>query len=340
MSKIYTITAILAASMSASALASTEDFYRGRTISIICGFAPGGGYDHHARLLARHLPRMVPGTPAAVVQNMVGAGSIRAANYVAMSAPKDGTVIAAVNQNVALYQLVGGKSAQYDARNFYWLGSASNSVGILYTWHTSPVRTIEDAKHHVANMGSQGPNSDSHIYPALINKLVGTKFKIITGYTSGSAALELAIERGEIDGRGGNSYNSLMVSNPDWIRDKKVNVVVQVGLAPEPNLKGVPMLQSLVKDEADRQIVDLISLSTAIGNAHWISGDTPPDRAGTLRKAYESTLADSAYNEEAERLRLAIRATPGSELQAMVERVASYPKAQKDAAAELLGWRD
>ena len=217
--------AILAFSLASSpAQAQTpEEFYKGKTINIIVGFTAGGGYDLYARLLSRFIGEHIPGKPGVVVQNMDGAGSVRASNHVYAVAPKDGTVIAAVNQNMPMYQLLGGKAAQFDAARMTWLGSMGGSNGLLYTWHTSKVKSIEDAKQTQVTLGGTGTNSDSHIFPTLINNMLETKFKVINGYAGGTKEIHLALERGEVEGRGGNSWASLQSSNPDWIAKKMVN---------------------------------------------------------------------------------------------------------------------
>ena len=221
--KVSAAALILALGLSGSgAQAQTPaEFYKGKTISIIVGFGAGGGYDLYARLVGRFIGEHIPGKPNVVVQNMEGAGSVRASNHVYTVAPKDGTVIAAVNQNMPMYQLLGGKAAQFDAANMVWLGTMGGSNGLLYTWHTSPVKTIEDAKKTEVKLGGTGTNSDSHIFPTLINNMLGTKFKVINGYAGGSKEVHLALERGEVEGRGGNSWSSLISSNRDWVEQKK-----------------------------------------------------------------------------------------------------------------------
>src|SRR5665647_459843 len=228
---------------------TAEEFYKGKTVTIIAGFGPGGGYDLYARVLARYIGNYIPGKPNVLVQNMEGAGSVRAANYVYVTAPKDGTTIAAVNQNMPMYQLLGGKAAQFDASKLAWIGSMGGSNGLLYTWHTSKTKTIDDAKKNVVMLGGTGTNSDSHIFPTLINNLLGTKFKVINGYSGGSKEVHLALERGEVEGRGGNAWASLKSSNKEWLDQKKINFLVQIGLEREPELPDVPLLLDLVKSD-------------------------------------------------------------------------------------------
>src|SRR5918999_2655969 len=162
---------------SAASAQSVAEFYKGKTVQIVVGFGVGGGYDLYARALGRHLGKHVPGNPTVVVQNMEGAGSVRAANYVYAGSPRDGTVIAAVNQNAAMYQLLGGAGAKFEAAHLQWLGSMTNSNGTVYTWHTSGIKTLDDAKQKEVPMGAVGPQSDSVIFPNLINELLGTRFK-------------------------------------------------------------------------------------------------------------------------------------------------------------------
>ncbi|MDB5508034.1 MAG: tripartite tricarboxylate transporter family receptor [Hyphomicrobiales bacterium] len=316
------------------------DFYKGKTVSFIVGFAPGGGYDLYARTLAQHMARYIPGSPAVVVQNMTGAGSVRAANHVYVNAPKDGTVIAAVNQNMPMYQLLGGKSAQFDAAKLAWLGSMGGSNGLLYTWHTSRTKTIEDAKKHEVLLGGTGTNSDSHIFPTLINNLLKTRFKVINGYSGGSKEVHLALERGEVEGRGGNAWASLKSSNQKWLDEKKITLLVQIGLEPEPELPDVPLLLDLVKSPADKQIVELVSLPTFVGYAHWVSPEVPADRLAALRRAYAATLKDAAFLADAKKLDMMLRPQTGEQLTATVQRVASTPKDVLQQAARVLEWTE
>ena len=316
------------------------DFYRGKTVSIVVGFGAGGGYDLYARLLGRFIGDHIPGKPNVIVQNMEGAGSVRAANFVYASAPKDGAVIAAVNQNMPMYQLLGGKAAQFVAAKMVWLGSMGGSNGLVYTWHTSPVKSIEDAKRTEVKLGGTGTNSDSHIFPTLINNLLGTKFKVINGYAGGSKEVHLALERGEVEGRGGNAWASLTSSNRDWIDQKKLNFLVQIGFKPEPEIADVPMLQDFVTNDRDRQIVDLVSLPTVLGYAHWVAPEVPVDRVAALRSAYAATMKDPAFLAEAQRLNMMLRPATGAEVEAQVAKVASTPKPVLEEAARVLEWKD
>jgi len=333
--------ALVCATVSGAARAqSAADFYKGKTVSIVVGFGAGGGYDLYARLLGRFMGEHIPGKPNVIVQNMDGAGSVRAANFVYAVGAKDGTVIAAVNQNMPMYQLLGGKAAQFVAARMVWLGSMGGSNGLLYTWHTSPVKSIEEAKRTEVKLGGTGTNSDSHIFPTLINNLLGTKFKVINGYAGGSKEVHLALERGEVEGRGGNAWASLMSSNRDWVDQKKLNILVQIGFTPEAEIAHVPMLQALVTNDRDRQIVDLVSLPTVLGYAHWVAPEVPADRVAALRSAYAATMKDPAFLAEARRLGMLLRPATGAEVEAQVAKVAATPKPVLEEAARVLEWKD
>jgi tripartite-type tricarboxylate transporter receptor subunit TctC len=317
-----------------------QDFYKGKSVNVIVGFGAGGGYDLYARLLSRHIGQYIPGQPNVVVQNLEGAGSVRAANHVYNSAPRDGTTIAAVNQNMPMYQLLGGKAAQFQAARLAWIGSMGGSNGLLYTWHTSDVKTIEAAKQRQVMLGGTGTNSDSHIFPTLINNLLGTKFKIIHGYSGGSREVHLALERGEVEGRGGNAWASLKSSNKDWLDQKKISVLVQIGMEREPELPDVPLLLELVQGETNKQIVTLVSLPTFLGYAHWVSPDVPAERLAILRKAYSATMQDKNFLAEAQKLDMMLRPQSGEEVTAIVQRVAATPPDILKKAAQLLEWNE
>ena len=333
--------AMLPLALGAPRDASAQDaaeFYRGKTISVIVGFGAGGGYDSYARLLARHLGNHIPGAPTVVVQNMEGAGSMRAANYVYSVAPKDGTVIAAVNQNMPMYQMLGGAGAQFIAATINWLGSMAYSNGTLYTWHQSGIATLDDARAREVPLGGVGTTSDSYIYPTLVNGLLGTRFKVINGY-AGTKEIHLAMERGEVMGRGGNTWASVLSSDPDWIASKKINLLLQIGFKAEPEISEVPLLIDLVKSEAERQIVTVVTLPTALGYTDWLAPEVPPGRMALLRAAYDATLHDKAFLAEAAQHAMMIRPQSGAEIAALIRQAAAVPKPVLERTAQMLGWQ-
>jgi tripartite-type tricarboxylate transporter receptor subunit TctC len=329
--------ALAGAAILAAAPAGADDFYKGRTINIIVGFGPGGGYDIYARMLARHLGKHIPGNPSVVVQNMEGAGGVRAANHVYNVAPKDGTVIAGVNQGAAMFKLLGGKGAQYDPAKFQWLGSMAASNNTVYVWHTSGIKSLDDAKGREVSMAGSGVISDANIYPAVFNALVGTKFKVISGYT-GTNDSNLALERGEVEGRGGGAYSSLVSTRPDWLREDKIKILAQIGFEKEPDLKDVPLLLDIVKSEEERQIATVVTLPTAIGYNYWLAPEVPAERIETLRTAFAAALRDEVLLAEAKKQSLEIRPKTGQELEAMVKKAAETPQPILEKTATILGW--
>src|SRR5215510_5633548 len=320
-----------------AAAQGVADFYRGRTVSFVVGFGPGGGYDLYARVVSRHIGRHIPGNPTVVVQNMDGAGSVRASNYVYMVAPKDGTVIAAVNQNMPMYQLLGGAGAQFEADKLVWLGSMANSNGVIYTWHTSGVRTIEDAKTQLVPLGAVGVASDSYIFPTVVNALAGTKFKPIPGY-AGTGQINIAIERGEVMGRGGTTWASVHSANRSWLESNRLHILLQIGFGKEPELKSVPLLQDVVSNDEDLKVANVVSLPTALGYAHWVAPGVPSDRVEALRQAYAATMKDSDFLAEAQKLNMELRPQSGEQVSTLAKRVTDTPKPVLERTAKILGW--
>lgn len=327
----------LAMTLGVQGAASSDDFYKGKTINIIVGFAPGGGYDLNARLLARYWGKYIPGSPTAIVQNQPGAGGVRAANYVYSAAPQDGTVVAAVNQGAAMFQLLDGKGAQYDASKFQWIGSMGYSNNIVYVWHTTGVETIADATKKTLKMAGSGTISDANIYPAILNALVGTKFEVINGYT-GLPDSNLALERGEVDGRGGGAFATVVSSRSAWLKEGKINVLVQVGFEKEDELSKVPLLMDLMESEEDRQIAMLVTLPTVLGYNHWVAPGVPADRVNALREGYAKAMKDPELIAEATRQMLQIRPKTGPEIKAMVDKAAAIPGPVLKRTAKILGW--
>jgi tripartite-type tricarboxylate transporter receptor subunit TctC len=331
--------AVLLCGLSRAAAETPAEFYKGRTINIIVGFGPGGGYDLYARALGRYLGRHLPGNPGVAVQNLDGADSVRAANYVFASAPRDGTVIAAVDQNIPMYQLLGGAGAQFDSAQMQWLGSMANSNSVVYTWDASGIKTIADAKTREVPLGAAGTTSDSFIYPTIINELLGTRFRPINGYT-GTGQINLALERGEVMGRGGIGWASLQASSKAWLEQKKIDLLVQIGFETEPELPNVPLLMGLVKDRDAGQIVKVISLPTVLGHAHWVAPGVPPERVEALRRAYAATMQDPEFVQETQKLNMDIRPQTGTQVEALVKQVADTPKPVLARTAQILGWKN
>ncbi len=317
--------------------AQDAPFYAGKTINIVVGFGPGGGYDLYARLLSRFLGNHIPGKPSVIVQNMEGAGGVRAANHVYSVAPKDGAFIAGVNQGAAMFQMLGGKGAQYDPARVNWLGSAAWSNNTVYTWTASGIRTLDDAKKREVSMAGSGVISDANIYPAVLNALVGTRFRIINGY-QGTNDSNLALERGEVEGRGGGAWSSLVSTRPQWLRDGQVKILAQIGFEKEPDLPGVPLLVDLVKDGEDRQIATLVTLPVAIGYNYWLAPEVPAERVKILRDALAETLKDPEMIAEAKKQSFDIRPKTGADIEKLVRDAGLIPQSVMRKTASILGW--
>src|SRR6188472_1200849 len=235
---------------------SVEDFYRGRKIDLIIGYSSGGTYDLYARLVARHLANYIPGKPLIVPRNMPGAGSRAAANWVYNVAPKDGTVLATADQSLALEQAAGDKRINFDTRKFIYIGNPNVENNTTAAWAASGIKTLDDAKQREVTAGATGGSTSSQ-YPKAMNALLGTRFKIILGYPGGND-VNLALERGEVDVRGSNSWTSWKATRPDWIAEKKINILVQIGLAKARDLPDVPLLMDLGTNEEDRHLLRVL----------------------------------------------------------------------------------
>jgi tripartite-type tricarboxylate transporter receptor subunit TctC len=293
------------------------DFYRGRAVSLIIGYSAGGGYDTYARVLAHHIGRHIPGNPAIIPQNMPGAGSLRAANYLYNVAPKDGTAIATFGRGLAMEPLIGTSATQFDARRFTWLGSGTDEVGVWVTWHASPVKTWNDALAIPFTVGGEGSGSDPDIFSALMRNTFGVKLKLVSGYP-GTAEVALAMERGEIDGRCGWSWSSLKLTRPDWIAEKKVNILVQLALRRSPELPNVPFIFDLAGTGRQRQMLKLVLGRQAMARPFVAPPDLPDDRKRTLRDAFERTMADPEFLAEAKQRGLEVNPVGGAEIDALV----------------------
>lgn len=316
---------------------SGEAFYRGKTVNIVVGYAPGGGYDIYSRLLSRHLGRLIEGAPTVLVQNMPGAAGVVASNYVYVLAPKDGTMIAAVDQNVPMFQILGGKGAQYDITKVSWLGSMASSNGIALAWHASGVHSLSDALEREVSIGTTGANDDAYVYARALNALVGAKFKIIQGY-SGTSNVNVALENGEVQAMGRSSYYGFVSQRPDWLRDKKVDILVQLGLEKQPELPDVPLLTELPMSDADRRLAALVSMPTSIGYSHWTAPQAPAERVKELQKAYDATLKDPELLAEAKKLGIEIRPKTATQMKELVDKAVATPDDIRARATKLLGW--
>ncbi len=305
---------------------AVEDFYRGKTISMVVSASPGGGYDTLARAVARFLGKHIPGNPSVIVRNMPGAGGIVATNFIASVAPRDGLTMACVLNNTPFEPLFGTKEANYDATQLTWLGTPSVETGLLIVWHSSPIRTLEDAKKIPMTAGSSGANSAPSFYAKLLNELLGLKIKIVVGYAGQNEAY-LAMERGELDSFGVTFWSSLTSTKSDWLRDKKIRILVQYGPEKEAALPDVPYGPDLVSNADDRSLFEAADAPLAAGRPFVAPPSLPPERGGALRVGLLATFKDPEFLTEAERLHLEInRPTSGEAMQTQIAHVYQTPQ--------------
>ena len=311
------------------------EFYRGRTITLIVASTPGGDYDQRARLVARHMDRHIEGQPRIVVQNMPGGGGLRGTNHIYRIAPRDGTVIGAIDQQAPLAQAFGEKGVEYDLLKSSYIGNTTSSPIVLVSWHHSPVKTFQDALEKELVIGATGAGSASVQAPLMINALLGTKFRVVSGYPGGNE-IYMAMENGEVAGRGSNSWASYKATRPDWIRDKKINVLVQIGLQKAKDLPDVPLLMDLAKNDEDRAALKLLSAPPDIGRPVFAPPGVPADRLKALRDAFDANMKDQAFLDAAKRDGLDIDPVSGEQLQKIVNEILSAPQAVRDRLAALI----
>ena len=282
---------------------SVEDFYRHRTITILVGFTAGGGYDLYARLLGRHMGRHVPGNPAVVVQNMPGAGSLKATQFVYSLAPKDGTVLATVSRGMVIEPLLS--DAKFDATKLSWLGSITSETSVCATWHTSPVKTWADMFARDFTLGGSATGADPDTFALILRNVLGAKVKLVTGYPGGND-INLAMERGEIEGRCGWSWTSIKSQKTDWLRDRKISLLAQFGMAKHADLPDVPLVLDRATNDEQRQVLRLLIAGQFVGRPFFAPPELPEDRKGALRKAFDATMKDPQFLAEAGKLDLEI----------------------------------
>lgn len=303
---------------------AVETFYKGRQLTFVIGSNAGGSYDSYGRLFAAHFGRHLPGNPVVVPQNMPGASGIKSANFLYQIAPKDGSTIGTFNQSMGQRQVLDPKGVQFDVSKFNWIGAMASSVNVFITWHTSGVATIDDAMKKDVAMGALSNDGGNAVYPLLLNKFLGTRFKVVLGYQGGNT-IQLAMERGEVDGRGSVIWSGFKAGWPQWIAEKKVNILVQLGLTKDPDLPDVPLLIDLAKDDTQAGIFRFISSDTVMGFPTMAPPGAPADRVTALRQAFADTMADPAFLAEAEKRNLPIRPSAGDEVQRVMTSVVTTP---------------
>ena len=305
---------------------AVADFFRGRNLTIIVGYSAGGGYDLYARAIGRHIGKHIPGEPKVIVQNMPGAGSITAANYLYSVAPKDGSVFGTFSRGIPMEPLIGTANVRYEAAKFTWIGSASNEVSVCALSPKAPVKTFDEALATPFTLAGEGPGSDPDTYAKLFQNLLGAKLKLVSGYPGGND-MTLAIERGEVDGRCGWSWGSIKATRPEWVTgSQKLSLLVQLGIERSPELPDVPTAYEKAADGRQKDVVKLIVSRQIVARPFAAPPGIPEDRKEALRKAFSATMEDPEFLKEAKTMALEINPVSGAEIDKLIAELYSTPK--------------
>jgi tripartite-type tricarboxylate transporter receptor subunit TctC len=300
---------------------SVGDFYRGKSLSMLVGVGVGGEFDLLTRLLAKYIGRHIPGNPSTVTQNMVGASGMKVLNYLYNQAPHDGTYVVLVQPALPAAQAVGLPGVQYEVEKLRWLGTIAPSVETMVAWHTTGVQTLQDARERAIVIGATARGSNTYGFPALMNEFLGTRFKIVTGYASGTQ-INLAMERGEVDGRD-NSWASWKTTKPDWIKEHRINVIARFG--PAVSDLDAPSIDAAVASADERRIIELVLSGAQLGRPFAVAPGVPPERVAALRAAFDAVMRDADFLAEAKALNFDVAPIGGEALQGIVERVVNTP---------------
>src|SRR5687768_6146164 len=316
--------------------ARSAEFYAGKTVRLYIGSSVGGGYDLHGRLLARHIGRHIPGNPTIVPINMDGAGSLRLVNWLYSAAPKDGTAFAIVNRGVAFVPLLGESGlAQFDPRRFHWIGSANDEVGVCVAVARTGIRDFAQLKERELVVGNTGEGADGTFMATMVRDLLGAKLRAVAGYPGGNE-IYLAMERGEVDGMCGLAWSTIKSARPQWLEQRWVNVLLQIGLRKHPDLPEVPWVMDLAQDAQERALLRLILLRGAFGRPFVVPPGTAPERIATLKAAFVATMSDTTYLAEAQRTRAEVGPVSGEALEALIAEAYAAPPALVARAREVL----
>lgn len=313
-----------AGTMAATQVQAADNFFAGKTVRMIIGFGPGGGYDRWARAIARHIGDHLPGKPNVVPQNMPGAGSYVAASYIYNVAPKDGTVIGEIARDAAIGPLTGEPGAKFDPLKISWLGSPTTETNICISYKTAKVKTVGELFKHQLIVGDTGPGTGTRTYPKVLNAILGTKFKLVGGYHS-SVNVFLAMERGEVQGIC-ESYSSVHRRRPDWIKNHTINILFQGSTEPDPDLKGIPFILDYAKTKSQKQALRFTYAGQGIGRPFVAPPGLAPERLKELRDAFNETMKDPAFLADAKRSKLDVRPKTGQQLLAIMKELYETPK--------------
>ena len=318
----------LAGSVLSAGQAASQDFYAGKQINMLVGSAVGGGYDTYARLVARHWPKFIPGTPSIVVQNLPAAGSLVAMNTLANTSPRDGTTVGAVQNHIGIEPIMGStgpvENARYDGRTMNWIGSPSREIPVVVAWSNSPIKSFEDTFSKEMLVGTSGAATADSVYSRLMNQIIGTKFTIIEGY-KGNPELSMAAERGEIMGRTGWFVSGMLASHGKQIADGHIRVLVQLASEKHPALLNVPVITDFIKDPARRAQIEFSLSWLAAGRPFVAPPAVPAERVKLLRDSFMKVVSSPEFIEEAQKMSLDVSPMSGEQVQELVNRIYATP---------------
>jgi len=321
--------------MPAAKAQSVADFYKGKSVDLYIGYSAGGAYDIYARMLARFMGKHIPGNPTIVTKNMAGAGSLLLANWLYNVAPKDGSAIGIIGRGTGFDPILGNKRAQFEGPKFLWLGSANNEVSVCVAWHTAGVIRFEDLLTKELVVGGTGASADTDQFPKITNGVLGTRFKIVTGYPGGNE-VSLAMERGEVQGRCGWSWSSVKATHQKWYDEKKIHLLMQLALEKHEDLPNVPLVVDLAKTDEQRKILELVFARQVMGRPFLAPPGLPSDRAVALRKAFMDTMKDEEFLAAARLAKLEVTPVPGDRVEKLVKDLYATPAEIAKKAADLL----
>lgn len=312
---------------------SAEAFYKGKLIRFIGTSGAGGGYDAYSRLLSRHIADHIPGKPSLVFENMPGASGMRGTNWLYNVAPRDGTVMGGTYNTLLTVPLLGDTASKYDPTKFEWIGSITTQYNSCMVWHTNPVKTIEDAMKQEVKVSTTGMTGNSALTPLMLNMLLGTKFKVIAGYST--TEMRLAVERGEVDGICGFSYDTYEAANPEWLENKKIRFILQTGSVRNRHLSDVPLLLDYVKDPKDKEALKVLGVGEEVGRPHLLPPEVPEYLVTAMRRAFDATMQDPKFLAEAGRMHIEPDPMTGEAVQAAMKAAYAAPKDVVARAAKL-----
>lgn len=306
----------------------------GKSVQMIIGFGPGGGYDLWGRTVGRHIGRHLPGNPTVVPQNMPGAGSYVAASYIFNIAPKDGSVLGIIARDAALGPLSGAAGARFDPTRLSWIGTPTKETNVCIAYHTAQVKSVQDLFEKQLIVGDTGPGTGTRSYPKALNELIGMKFKLVGGFPASSDVF-LAMERGEVEGIC-ESFDSIKIRRPDWIATKKISILFQGGAAPNPELKDVPFVLDFARTVVEKQAIEFLYAGQGIGRPFVAPPELPAERLRMLRDAFNATMADAELRAEAEKSKLELEPEDGEHLAALIAKIYATPKPIVDRITSLI----